>query len=160
MIKPILLYGCEVWGSSNNDILEKIHLKYCKILLNLKTSTPSYMVYGELRRYPIYIYIKIRTVCYWANENHNMQFSCICFVKQIFNECGFSNIWETEHFNNIEYLKCVIKQRLEDQFLQNWNSLVQNSPKAVNYKTFKAEFKYERILKYFRNKRCNFALQI
>jgi hypothetical protein len=36
-----------------------------------------------------------------------------------------------EHFNNIEYLKCVIKQRLEDQFLQNWNSLVQNSPKAV-----------------------------
>jgi hypothetical protein len=35
MIKPILLYGCEVWGFSNNDILEKIHLKYCKILLNL-----------------------------------------------------------------------------------------------------------------------------
>ena len=24
MIKPILLYGCEVWGFSNNDILEKI----------------------------------------------------------------------------------------------------------------------------------------
>ena len=48
MIKPILLYGCEVWGFSNNDILEKIHLKFCKILLNLKTSTPSYMVYGEL----------------------------------------------------------------------------------------------------------------
>jgi hypothetical protein len=23
MIKPILLYGCEVWGFSNNDILEK-----------------------------------------------------------------------------------------------------------------------------------------
>ena len=61
-----------------------------------------------------------------------MQFSWIFFVKQICNECGFSNIWETEHFNNIEYLKCVIKQRLEDQFLQNWNSLVQNSPKALN----------------------------
>jgi hypothetical protein len=42
-----------VWGFSNNDILEKIHLKFCKILLNLKTSTPSYMVYGELGRYPI-----------------------------------------------------------------------------------------------------------
>jgi hypothetical protein len=38
-------------------------------------------------------------------------------------------------------LKCVIKQRLEDQFLQNWNSLVQNSPKAINYKTFTTEFK-------------------
>ena len=48
MIKPILLYGCEVWAFSNNNILEKVHLNLCKILLNLKTSTPSYMVYGEL----------------------------------------------------------------------------------------------------------------
>jgi hypothetical protein len=45
---------------------KKIHLKFCKILLSLKTSTPSYMGYGELGRYPIYIGIKIRTVCYWA----------------------------------------------------------------------------------------------
>ena len=30
MIKPILLYGCEVWGFSNNDILEKIHLKFVR----------------------------------------------------------------------------------------------------------------------------------
>ena len=58
------------------------------------------------------------------------------WTKQIFNECGFSNIWETELFDNVDYLKCVIKQRLEDQFLQNWNSLVQNSPKSINYKTF------------------------
>ena len=57
MIKPILLYGCEVWGFSDNDILEKIHLKYCKILLNLKTSTLSYMVYGELKGDILYILI-------------------------------------------------------------------------------------------------------
>jgi hypothetical protein len=145
-----LQYSC----LNNNDIVEKIHLKLCKTLLNLKTSTPSYMVYCELGRYPIYIDIKIRTVCYSArlivgkqtkysnilyklcrqlNENHNMQFNWILFVKQIFNECGFSNIWETKLFDNVEYLKCVIKQRLEDQFLQNWNSLVQNSPKVINY---------------------------
>ena len=84
--------------------------------------------------------------CRQLNENHNMQFSWILFVKQIFNECGFPNIWETELFDNVDYLKCVIKQRLEDQFLQNWNSLVQNSPKAINYKTFKTEFKYEEYL--------------
>ena len=43
-------------------------------------------------------------------------------------------------------MKCVIKQRLEDQFLQNWNSLVQNPHKAVNHITFKTEFKYEEYL--------------
>jgi hypothetical protein len=53
------------------------------------------------------------------------------------------NIYRVSPFDNVDYLKCVIKQRLEGQFLQNWNSLVQNSPKAINYKTFKTEFKYE-----------------
>jgi hypothetical protein len=38
MVKPILLYGCEVWGFSNNDIIEKVHLKFCKLLLHLKSS--------------------------------------------------------------------------------------------------------------------------
>jgi hypothetical protein len=43
MIKPILLYGCEVWGFGKNEVLERVHLKFCKILLNLKFSTPNYM---------------------------------------------------------------------------------------------------------------------
>ena len=43
-------------------------------------------------------------------------------------------------------MKCVIKERLEDQFLQNWNSLLQSASKAINYKTFKTEFKYEEYL--------------
>jgi hypothetical protein len=44
------LESLSFWAkNSNNDILEnKIHLKFCKILLNLKTSTPSYMLFGEL----------------------------------------------------------------------------------------------------------------
>jgi hypothetical protein len=75
-----------------------------------------------------------------------MQLSWILFVKQIFDECGFSNIWETELFDNVDYLKCVIKQRLEDRFLQNWNALVQHSPKSIYYKTFKTECKYEEYL--------------
>jgi hypothetical protein len=31
-----------------------------------------------------------------------MQFSWILFVKQIFNECGFPNIWETELFESFK----------------------------------------------------------
>ena len=26
LVKPILLYGCEIWDSDNNDILEKVYL--------------------------------------------------------------------------------------------------------------------------------------
>ena len=66
MVKPILLYGCEVWGFSNNDIIEKVHLKFCKLLLHLKSSTSSYMIYGELGRYLLEIDIKSRIISFWA----------------------------------------------------------------------------------------------
>ena len=47
-VVPILFYGCEVWGFENIDIIERIPLKFCKIILNVKKSTANYIVYGEL----------------------------------------------------------------------------------------------------------------
>jgi hypothetical protein len=66
IVKPILLYGCEVWGFSDNYVIEKIHLKFCKLILHLKQSTPNFMIYGELGRFPLYIYIKTRVISYWC----------------------------------------------------------------------------------------------
>ena len=31
-ILPILLYGSEIWGFENLDLLEKVHLRFCKII--------------------------------------------------------------------------------------------------------------------------------
>ena len=33
ILKPILLYGCEIWGFSNLDRIERFHLKFCKYVL-------------------------------------------------------------------------------------------------------------------------------
>ena len=66
MVKPVILYGSEIWGFGKNKIIEKIHLKFCKLLLQLKPSTPSFMVYGETGRYPLKIDIKVRMISYWA----------------------------------------------------------------------------------------------
>jgi hypothetical protein len=164
MIKPILLYGCEVWGFCKNEVLERVHLKFCKILLNLKSSTPNYMVYGELGRYPIDIDIKVRIISYWArllsgkqakfsnvfnrlsrnlNENGDTNLNWVYFIRTILNECGFTYIWETENVNNKEWLKCVVKQRLIDQFVQNWQTSLSDSSKALNYRIFKTKFEFE-----------------
>ena len=35
-VNPILLYGCEVIGTGNTDILEQVQLKYLKLILNFK----------------------------------------------------------------------------------------------------------------------------
>ena len=54
VVKPILLYGCEVLGMGNTSVIERrVHLKFRKLLLNLKKSTPDYMIYGELGRFPL-----------------------------------------------------------------------------------------------------------
>ena len=65
-VKPILLYGCETWGFGKNYIIERVHLKCWKLLLHVKTSTPNFMVYGELCRYPIDIDIKVLMISYWS----------------------------------------------------------------------------------------------
>ena len=67
MVKPILLYGSEIWGFSKNiQCLEKVQLRFCKLLLKIKTSTHSYMIYGELGLFPIEIDVKLRMISYWA----------------------------------------------------------------------------------------------
>ena len=36
IIIPMLTYGSEIWGYENIDILEKVHVQFCKLLLDLK----------------------------------------------------------------------------------------------------------------------------
>jgi cobalamin-dependent methionine synthase I len=64
-------------------------------------------------------------------------------LENILNETSFSNIRQTQTSKSIEWLKQSIKQTLSDQFLQDWNSSVHNSPKAFNYRIFKTDFKLE-----------------
>ena len=66
MVKPILLYGSEVWGFGNLDVLERSVLKFLKLILHMKSSTPNFMVYGETGVYPIYIDIYCRIISFWA----------------------------------------------------------------------------------------------
>ena len=95
MVKPMILYGCEIWGFGNNEIIERLHLKFCK--LHLKTSTPDYMVYGELGRYPISIDIKVRMIKFWCKliMGKQSKLSHICYKLLYYNNFlrgGFS-LW-------------------------------------------------------------------
>ena len=62
MVKPILLYACEIRGIGNFDVLGRIQLKFCKYIFNLKQSMPSYMIYAELGATPLYIDIQTRII--------------------------------------------------------------------------------------------------
>lgn len=138
VVMPVLLYGCEVWGFENIETIERIHLKFLKHILNLKSCTPSYMVYGETGRFPLSVNIYTRMVSYWAKlftgpENkivhilykyllnqYNNDFSknpWIDCIHSIFDNCGFSNIWNEQCIVNVDWITNAVKQRLKDQFV-------------------------------------------
>ncbi|MEW8546328.1 MAG: reverse transcriptase family protein [Candidatus Thiodiazotropha sp.] len=171
MIKPILLYGCEIWGVGNFDVLERIQLKFYKYIFNLKKSTPSYMVYGELGVTPLYIDIQTRIVSFWTKlilntekiklssmvytaiyslqEANQINCQWIENVKNILCSNGFSGVWYSQSFINSSWLIKALKQKLNDIFIQNWSSQVQLTSESNIYKSYKTDFeqgKYISIL--------------
>jgi hypothetical protein len=64
--------------------------------------------------------------------------------KHIFDDTGYSYIWSQQFFQNSDLLLALIRNRLHEQFTQEWHSLIQNSPKAINYRLCKDNFEFEK----------------
>ena len=71
MIEPMLLYGFEICGFENIDVIEEIHFKFYKRILGFRNTVPNYMVYGERGRFPLQIRVKIRIISFWARVVQN-----------------------------------------------------------------------------------------
>ena len=97
----VLLYRCEIWGFTNLQMIERLHLKFCKILLNLKKSTPTYMVYSELDAKPLSNIVKSRIINYWSRivQNNDLRLNHVLYKLMIY-----------KYVNNgidIKWLSCV-----------------------------------------------------
>ena len=60
VIKPIVLYACEIWGHDNLGLADKLQLRFIKMSLGVNSRTPTIMVRGETGSYPLEIDIKMR----------------------------------------------------------------------------------------------------
>ena len=176
VVVPVLLYGSEVWGFENLDIIESVHLRFCKHILRLKQSTPNFMVLGELGRYPLSVKVKLRMVNFWCRlltgsehkisyllyklayinfNNYGFEDKWIYFMKSIFDNCGLSNSWMSQDVSAKQWILSSIDLRLKDQFKQNWFSDMNISSKGLCYRIFKCDFGIE---KYFSILPFNYAV--
>ena len=174
-IKPILLYGAEVWGFGNCGIIERVHLKFLKYILRLKKSTPSHMIYGELGIFPITIDIRHRALTYWIKliENssndtlgtqklstylysiiYNMQqknklkSQWLKNIKDLLCNIGFSWIWQNQIVDNARWLTAALKRKLQDRYIQEWMAKIldETTDGDANYRLIKTHFAYSKYL--------------
>lgn len=166
-IVPILLYGSEICGFENLQLLEKIHLNFMRSILKMKNSTPHVMIYGEFGRFPLEIQAKLRMIKYWSKIltgknskisyklymlllylHRNDIYSCkwILCVEKILQDVGLNYIWLNHDIVNVNWVCAEVKNRLQMQFQQKWYTDVQNSSKCINYRIFKTEFKLEKYI--------------
>ena len=166
MVMPVILYGCEIWGYKNLGILENLHLKFCKLVMKLKPSTPDVMVYGESGRFKIEYYAKKRMINFWstiANGNRNkLSFIMYNICKQRYENGLSSSEWFVSLASMLSnyginfipheelYIKAAVKHvifHLKNEFISSWETQVNNAPKcSILYKHIKVVFGCEYYL--------------
>ena len=66
MVTPILCYGADIWGYEICDSIEKVHVKWCKYILGVSSTTPTPAVLGELGRVPLYVIHTMKCIKFWC----------------------------------------------------------------------------------------------
>ena len=67
-------------------------------------------------------------------------------IETVFNECGMSNVWQTQCQGiSTRWLKEAVKARLQYQFVQRTDKLINVNSKCFLYKDTKQDHKFERL---------------
>ena len=169
LVLPIMLYGCEIWGNANIDALDKLHLKFLKMVLGVQGKTCNNIVYGELGRYPLEVYIRKRAIGFWARMltnkeskisrvfydhlralslNNHYKCKWIDFIKTILQDCDLHNIWQSHQFQSVDSIKSAVGKKLRDKFVTKWRNELNAMTSCDVYVNFKKNFKLEDYLTY------------
>ena len=142
LIQPILTYGSEVWGlSDNQESIERVHLSALKRFLGVNSKSPRHLIYGETGRHPLFVNTYARCIKFWLHltcmddrryprkayvikssktEQYYMGLqSSKCFI-QIWLWCGLGNA----SVGNVNLFIKEFKLRLIDCFKQDWHAAV------------------------------------
>ena len=157
------MYASEVWGIYGYEHIDKIHIKFCKNILGVRTQTPNYAVYGDLGRHSLSVIAKEKSIKFWLKvlaNNNTLTFNLFQTriddldalaqpsgfkhkrswaqdIKSLLDNLGYIQMW---HNQFIEIL-CfgVIRNKIRDHFTQHWYANISNSSKLECHCKFKKE---------------------
>ena len=158
LIKPILLYGSEIYGSSMSKDIKQVHVIFIKKTLGVKPSTNNCVIYVETGRYALQIDVHVRMIKYWLKLtlSHSHQYinklfcessEWLSYVQKLLCQNGFAYVWQSNG-------KCIdhtvfirsFEQRIKDNFQQKCFSEINISNRCILYKAIDRRFEMAKYL--------------
>ena len=123
-----------------NDV-ENVHIKYCKLVLNVGKTTWNFAAMAECERYPMYVEFHCRAVKYWCKliTCDRQRYISKCYLLMFQHDAsgrhnwasdmrillcslGFGHVWYEQSVGDIKHFLCIFKERLKDISRQEWFS--------------------------------------
>ena len=162
------LYESEIWGFHKTVDIEKVYLLFWKKILHFKRNTANYFIYGELGRILILnINCKLRIIRYRLKTIMSKHNTLVYNMYQItYRNCEnaislngwtatiksllFSQGLNFVRYNlgvvNVKSFEHVLKRRLQDNYITEWNRAVLNSNDGSLYITYKLKPFYSQFI--------------
>ena len=169
LVASVLSYGCEIWGFSNAECIERVHRKFCKRILGVKLSTNNYALYTELGRYPLFVERQLRIIKYWFKLSQNASSNIILQsiydqmknhtdndrnnsswtskVKNLLERNGFAEVWHFPASVDVNLFLRVLKTRLVDTFISESREGIRNCSSLSLFKELNTTYEAAPYLK-------------
>lgn len=154
LVTPVLTYGAEVWGFQKGEVVERVHVKFCRRILQVPQRASNNFMYGDLNRVSMSIRWKEKILRYWtkiiSDTNtlifhiyKHMRLECertgrrnwASNVRDLLFELGLNNYWFSQDISHISVPLMI--QRLHDQYQQCWHNSVILTSKLHFYAKYK-----------------------
>lgn len=156
IIKPILLYGCEIWGpkfklnyeSWDKNPVEIFHLEFCKNILGLHRNAPSLGCRAELGRFPLLSEIQKRAAKFWfhlSDSQADAYHHCALAYRAGHPETDpLHYLVETHQLNSkIQFKLSKIKeigQRTQEKYTHDWQIKTAQINKLKYFHKIKSDY--------------------
>ena len=152
--------------SDTEHILEKVQHDFIKKALNVTKFSSNTVVRGELGRYPISHTAHAFAIKYWLrlcsgtenillNEAYNVcshnQYEFIQSIQYLLCGNGFGDVWSNPHSVNKHTFHKTFKQRLNDQYLQDWNYKLETSNRFKILQVLHSEYRIQNYINKIKN---------
>ena len=165
-VAPILNYAAELWGFHTAQDIERVHTKYCKNILHIRWNSMNALVYGELGRTDMRVVRLGLIINYWLKilqmpgtryvkkvycklkeqSDATNVINWASLVKDLICNLGFAQAWYEQSVGDVGSFKNLVKQRLHDQFVQHWDSLIRDSSRGCFFSAISSSLEYSNYL--------------